>query len=70
MAVLLQEEGFDLASAYLAKAASQNVRYVEICFDPQAHPSRGVTVDTVLRGPWLPRLSKARYLAEVEAFGC
>jgi adenosine deaminase len=51
MAVLLTEEDFyDLAYAYLAKAASQNVRYAEIFFDPQAHTSRGVSFDTVLRG--------------------
>ena len=51
LAVLVKEEDFyDLAYAYLAKAASQNVRYAEIFFDPQAHTSRGVTFDTVVRG--------------------
>ncbi|WP_019634114.1 adenosine deaminase [Actinomadura atramentaria] len=51
MRVLLTEPDFyDLASAYLAKAASQNVRYAEIFFDPQAHTSRGVPFDVVIRG--------------------
>lgn len=36
--------------AYLTKAASQNVRYVEMFFDPQAHTSRGVPFDVVVRG--------------------
>jgi adenosine deaminase len=51
MSVLLHEEDFyDLALAYLTKAASQNVRYVEMFFDPQAHTSRGVAFGTVLSG--------------------
>ncbi|WP_211245720.1 adenosine deaminase [Actinomadura oligospora] len=51
MNVLLTEPDFyDLATAYLTKAASQNVRYVEIFFDPQAHTSRGVPFDLVIRG--------------------
>lgn len=40
----------DLAKAYLAKAASQEVRYVDIFFDPQAHTSRGVPFDMVIKG--------------------
>jgi adenosine deaminase len=51
MSVLLTEADFyDLAWAYLAKAQAQNVRYAEIFFDPQAHTSRGVSFDTVIRG--------------------
>lgn len=51
MQVLVHEPDFyDLAYDYLSKAASQNVRYVEIFFDPQAHTSRGVPFDTVIRG--------------------
>lgn len=51
MSVLLREQDFfDLAWAYLAKAASQNVRYVEMFFDPQAHTSRGVPFSTVIAG--------------------
>ncbi|MFD9945847.1 adenosine deaminase [Nonomuraea sp. NPDC059023] len=51
MGVLRTEPDFyDLAMAYLRKAASQNVRYAEIFFDPQAHTSRGVPFDVVIRG--------------------
>jgi adenosine deaminase len=51
MDVLRTEPDFyELASAYLRKAASQNVRYAEIFFDPQAHTSRGVPFDIVIRG--------------------
>ncbi|NUU25740.1 MAG: adenosine deaminase, partial [Streptomycetaceae bacterium] len=51
MNVLLHEPDFyDLATAYLTKAAAQNVRYVEMFFDPQAHTSRGVPFDVVVRG--------------------
>jgi adenosine deaminase len=51
MEVLLTEQDFyDLTMRYLAKAHSQNVVYAEIFFDPQAHTSRGVSFDTVIRG--------------------
>ncbi|MGW5682677.1 adenosine deaminase [Nonomuraea sp. NPDC003754] len=51
MGVLRTEPDFyDLAMAYLRKAASQNVRYAEIFFDPQAHTSRGVPFDVIIRG--------------------
>ena len=51
MGVLLTEQDFyDLATAYLAKAHSQNVIYAEIFFDPQAHTARGIAYDTVIRG--------------------
>jgi adenosine deaminase len=51
MGVLMTEEDFfDLAFAYLTKAASQGVRHVEMFFDPQAHTGRGVPFETVIRG--------------------
>jgi len=51
MEVLLKEPDFyDLGMAYLTKARAQNVLYAEIFFDPQAHTSRGVSFDTVIRG--------------------
>ncbi|MFD0855415.1 adenosine deaminase, partial [Actinomadura adrarensis] len=51
MDVLRTEPDFhDLATAYLDRAAAQNVRYAEIFFDPQAHTSRGVPFDMVIRG--------------------
>lgn len=80
--VLLKEEDFyDLAQAYLARAATENVVYAEIFFDPQTHTARGVPIETVIRG-----LSRAcadaraqgtsaelilcflRHLSEAEAF--
>lgn len=49
--VLLTELDFhDLAWSYLSKADKENVRYVEIFFDPQAHTSRGIPFPTVIRG--------------------
>jgi adenosine deaminase len=67
MTVLLTEADFyDLAWAYLSKAKEQNVRYAEIFFDPQAHTSRGVSFDTVIRG--LRRaILDARRLLDVRA---
>jgi adenosine deaminase len=51
MAVLIQEPDFyNLTYAYLKKARSQNVLYAEMFFDPQAHTSRGVPFDVVIRG--------------------
>ena len=51
MSVLLTEEDFyDLTTAYLEKAHSQNAIYAEMFFDPQAHTTRGVDFDTVIRG--------------------
>jgi len=60
MRVLLHEQDFyDLAMAYLRKAASQNVRHAEIFFDPQGHTGRGVPFKTVIDG-----LTRARADAE------
>ena len=51
MEVLCSEPDFyDLALAYFERAASQNVAYAEIFFDPQAHTARGVAFDVVIRG--------------------
>ncbi len=45
-----EEDFFDLAYAYLTKAASQNIRYAEMFFDPQAHTGRGVPFPTIMAG--------------------
>src|SRR5713101_3926463 len=51
MAVLNTEQDFyDLAWAYLERARADNVRHVEMFFDPQGHTSRGVPFATVLAG--------------------
>ena len=44
------EDFYDLAMAYFERVAKQNLRYVEIFFDPQAHTSRGISFDTVISG--------------------
>jgi len=49
--VLLEERDFyDMTQAYLEKACSQNVRHVELFFDPQSHTGRGVAFETVISG--------------------
>ncbi len=51
MSVLRTPQDFyDLAWAYLEKAAAANIRYVEMFFDPQAHTSRGVEFHAVITG--------------------
>ncbi|GAA4429943.1 adenosine deaminase [Acidovorax lacteus] len=49
--VLLHEQDFyDMAWAYLQRAAADQVVRAEIFFDPQTHTSRGVSMQTVLQG--------------------
>jgi adenine deaminase len=49
--VLLKEQDFyDMARAYLEKAAFDNVIRTEIFFDPQTHTARGVGMETVIKG--------------------
>ena len=49
--VLLKEQDFyDLAVAYIAKVAMDNVAVCEIFFDPQTHTARGVDMATVING--------------------
>lgn len=51
MNVLQAESDFyELAFDYLKRAAKNNVRHVEIFFDPQAHTSRGISFETVING--------------------
>lgn len=51
MNVLLTEQDFfDLTWAYLNKVHTENVRHVEIFFDPQGHTSRGISFATVIHG--------------------
>ena len=51
MSVLITEQDFyDLAFAYLRRAQADNVRHVEIFFDPQGHTARGVRFATVING--------------------
>jgi len=49
--VLLKEQDFyDMAWAYLERAAADNVVHTEMFFDPQTHTARGVPVKTVIDG--------------------
>lgn len=49
--VLITEQDFyDLTYAYLTKVNSENVRHVEIFFDPQTHTDRGIAFETVITG--------------------
>ncbi len=49
--VLLHEEDFyDMARAYLARAVSDHVVHAEIFFDPQTHTARGVPMASVING--------------------
>ena len=51
MRVLRTEQDFyDLASAYLARAAAAGVRRAEIFFDPQSHTRTGVPIEAVFDG--------------------
>jgi adenosine deaminase len=51
--VLLHEQDFyDLTFAYLTRAAADNVRHVEVFFDPQTHTDRGVPFKVVVDGIW------------------
>ena len=44
------QDFYDLTWAYLERAAQDNVRHVEIFFDPQTHTDRGIAFGTVFDG--------------------
>ena len=49
--VLLTEQDFyDMTAAYLTRAHADQVRHVELFFDPQTHTARGVAFETVICG--------------------
>lgn len=51
MQALVEERDFyELTLAYLERVHRDNVRHVEIFFDPQGHTERGVAFDTVITG--------------------
>jgi len=45
-----EQDFFDMAWAYLQRAAADNVVHAEIFFDPQTHTARGVEMGTVVAG--------------------
>ena len=64
MSVLQDEtDFFELTWRYLLKARDQNIVYAEMFFDPQAHTSRGVPFDVVIRGI---RRAQEKAAAELE----
>jgi len=48
--LLSQQDFFDMAFAYLQKAAADQVVHSEIFFDPQTHTARGVPIETAIVG--------------------
>ena len=51
MSVLQTESDFhDLTDAYLQRCQADNVRHVEVFFDPQGHTERGLPFDTPIKG--------------------
>lgn len=79
-----EQDFYDMAHAYLARAAADNVVHAEIFFDTQTHTGHGVSTDVVIQG--LHRacadaltefgitasliLCFLRHLSEQEAFEC
>jgi len=45
-----EEDFFDMAWAYLERAAAEQVLHAEIFFDPQTHTARGVPIAAVIAG--------------------
>ncbi|KAH6678815.1 putative adenosine deaminase [Plectosphaerella plurivora] len=45
-----RQDYFDLAYDYFRRAASMNVRYCEVFFDPQSHTSRGISWEDLMGG--------------------
>ncbi|WP_300027531.1 adenosine deaminase [uncultured Maribacter sp.] len=48
--LLYEQDFFDLTWAYLTKVHSENVKHVEVFFDPQTHTERGVSFNVVING--------------------
>lgn len=72
MGVLIEEEDFyDLGMGYFRKAASQNLIYAEIFFDPQGHTSREVPFSNVINGLHRARTEAATQLGiDVQLIMC
>jgi len=49
-ALRVEQDFYELTTAYLMRARGQGVRHAEIFFDPQAHTNRGVAFETVVDG--------------------
>lgn len=63
-AVLRTEQDFyDLAWSYLVRAAEENIRHVELFFDPQAHLARGIPFGIFIAGILLALEDAEEHLA-------
>ena len=79
-----EQDFFDMADAYLARAQADNVLHAEIFFDTQTHTGHGTGVETVINGLYRACeeapvrhgmtasliLCFLRHLSEEEAFEC
>ncbi|MFZ6689327.1 adenosine deaminase [Undibacterium sp. SXout11W] len=45
-----EQDFFDLTHAYIQRALADQVRHVELFFDPQTHTARGIAIETVFAG--------------------
>ncbi len=65
------EDFFDLTMAYLNRVRADNVRHVEIFFDPQGHTERGVQFDTAISGILTAfKLAKAQFGVTTKLIMC
>ncbi|PRY65006.1 adenosine deaminase [Glaciihabitans tibetensis] len=71
MNVLVTEQDFyDLAHEYFTRAAIDGVRRVEAFFDPQAHTSRGIPIETVIQGYHRAAVDAANFGVSAELILC
>lgn len=45
-----EQDYYDLTMAYMKRVHADRCRHVEIFFDPQSHTTRGIALETVIRG--------------------
>jgi adenosine deaminase len=65
-----QQDFYDLARAYLERAAADGVRHVEMFFDPQAHTTRGVSFEDVVTGYHLAAVAGAELGIDADLIMC
>ncbi len=41
---------YDITLAFLARCKEENIRHVELMFDPQSHLDRGLSFDEIIKG--------------------
>lgn len=71
MNVLQKEQDFyDLAAAYFTRVAQDGVKRVEMFFDPQAHTSRGVPIEDVIKGYHRATVDAAKLGISAELIMC